>query len=63
MSRRKDAINECEKNRIRNEIDAQIAEFLKAGGKIDVLADKQSNPKSAIGAVWRNGDDLPGLGQ
>jgi len=45
--------NPGEKSRMRDEIDAQIREFLQRGGKIDVLTANQRPPRdSAIGSVW-----------
>ncbi|AQA17544.1 hypothetical protein BST95_04160 [Halioglobus japonicus] len=61
MNRAADKTNEVEKTRIRDEIDAQIAEYLKAGGEIDVLSDTPNRGKSPMGSVWHNGDDLPGI--
>ena len=63
MNRNRDNTNESEKNRIRNEIDAQVEEFLKSGGKIDVVNGNQRSPKASIGSVWRGSDDIPGLSQ
>ena len=63
MNRNRDNTNESEKNRIRSEIDAQVEEFLKAGGKIDVVNANQRNPKTSIGSVWHGPDDIPGLSQ
>lgn len=63
MKRDSNKINESEKNRIRDEIDAQIAEFLLAGGKINVLSDNPKASKPAIGSVWHTGEDLASLGQ
>ena len=55
--------NICEKNRIRQEIDAQVHKYLQQGGKIDVLSTREGKPRSAIGSVWRGAEDIPGLGQ
>ena len=63
MNRNRDNTNESEKNRIRNEIDVQVEEFLKSGGKIDVVNGNQRSPKASIGSVWRGSDDIPGLSQ
>ncbi len=63
MNRNRDNTNESEKNRIRNEIDVQVEEFLKSGGKIDVVNSKNRSPRAAIGSVWHGSDDIPGLSQ
>ena len=63
MNRKHDKTSISEKNRIRDEIDEQIREYLRQGGKIDVLSANYRNPRSAIGSVWHGSDDIPGLGQ
>lgn len=61
MARTKAQMNEHEKERMRAEIDDQVAEFLRRGGKIDVLSDEKQNAASNIGSVWHQQDDMSGL--
>ena len=61
MNRKNDGSNEIEKSRIRSEIDAQIAKYLEAGGRIDVVSARASASKAAIGSVWHSPDDIPGF--
>jgi ribulose bisphosphate carboxylase small subunit len=63
MNRNNEKSNTVEKNRIRDEIEAQIQAFLQQGGKIDVVATGQTRQRNAIGSVWHGQDDLTGLGQ
>ena len=63
MNREDDKTNIGEKNRIRDEIDEQIREYLQQGGKIDVLGANDRPPQNAIGSVWHGSDDIPGIGQ
>ncbi|MFV8818645.1 hypothetical protein [Haliea sp. E17] len=62
MNRNSTGTNPIEKGRIRDEINAQIHEFLQRGGKIDVLVanQRQQTSSTAIGSVWRV-DDLAEL--
>ena len=52
--------SEHEKERMRAEINDQVAEFLKRGGKIDVLT-KEQRPATNIGSVWHPSHDMPNL--
>ncbi len=46
-----------EKNRIREEIDAQVREFIQRGGKIDQLSASGLRQRpNAIGSVWHIDD-------
>ena len=63
MKRKDDKTNIGEKNRIRDQIDEQIRQYLQQGGKIDVLSTNDRNPHNAIGSVWHGSDDIPGIGQ
>jgi len=59
MNRYQNRVNPSEKNRMRNEIDEQVRDFLQRGGKIDVLAASQRRlENNAIGSVWHT-DELP----
>ena len=58
MNRTTEQINTYEKKRIRDEINTQVEEFLKKGGRIDVLHCRQSG-NNKIGAVWHSQDELP----
>lgn len=60
MERTGDTANTTEKNRIRDEIDRQIREYLQRGGKIEVLSGKQAKAGNAIGSVWHGSEDMPG---
>ena len=52
--------NSWAKQRASDEIDAQIAEYLKRGGKIDVVDDVRQAPSNPpVGSVWRD-DDISG---
>ena len=62
MKRNDDKTNSAEKNRIRDEIEAQVQEFLQQGGKIHVVGAGQTGNR-AIGSVWHGQDELTGLGQ
>ena len=49
--------NSSEKNRIREEIDAQVREFIRRGGKIDQLGTSGLRQQpDAIGSVWHIDD-------
>lgn len=58
-----DSSNMTEKNRIRDEIDEQIREYLKRGGKIDVLSGKQTKTGNPVGSVWHGSEEMPGPGR
>lgn len=60
MNRGNTRSNPNEKHRMREEIDAQVREYLQRGGKIDVLLANQRQRDTAIGSVWRT-DDLSEL--
>ncbi|TGD75777.1 hypothetical protein E4634_02595 [Mangrovimicrobium sediminis] len=62
MSRNQQRMNESEKNRMREEIDAQIRDYLQRGGKIDVLASGQHQSGRSIGSVWHS-EDMPQIEQ
>ena len=61
MAKTKASISEHEKERMRAEIDDQVAEFLRRGGKIDVLTDDKHSSASNIGSVWHPHDDMSNL--
>ena len=63
VNRKIDKANTVEKDRIRREIEAQIAAFLGAGGKIDVLHGNHGKTPATRGSVWRSSDDIPGVSQ
>lgn len=63
MNRKDEQSRISEKNRIRDEIDAQIRQYLQQGGKIDVLSANNRNTGRTIGSVWHGSDDIPGIGQ
>ena len=56
MPRKDNALNTVEKERQRSEIDDQIAEYLRKGGKIDVVGQGQAGSGSDIGSVWHDQD-------
>lgn len=53
-------VKSSEKSRMRDEIDAQIRDYLQRGGKIDVLTASERTHRAATGPVW-DIDDLPDL--
>ena len=63
MKQGQNIVVECEKNRIRDEIDAQIRDFLKHGGKIDVLSTNPYGQRPVVGTAWHNQDEFFGLGR
>ncbi len=58
MPRAKATIAECEKQRMRDEIDQHIADYLRQGGKIDVLRDEHRRDAAKLGSVWHAQDDI-----
>ena len=58
MPRSKTVVSDNEKQRMRAEIDDQIAEFLRRGGKIDVLTDESGQTAPQLGSVWHTPDDV-----
>ena len=62
MTKLKSPASEHEKERIRAEIDTQVEEFLRRGGKIDVLNSDVASG-SNIGSVWHQQDDMSNLVQ
>ena len=63
MGQAQDSRNITEKNRTRDEIDEQIREYLKRGGKIDVLSGNQAKTGNTMGSVWHGPEDIPGPGR
>ena len=63
MNRKDEQTRISEKDRIRDEIDAQIRQYLQQGGKIDVLSANNRTPGQAIGSVWHGSDDVYGIEQ
>lgn len=63
MGQERDKINVTEKNRIRDEIDEQVRDYLRRGGKIDVLSVNQNSTGNAMGSVWHGSEDMPGHSQ
>lgn len=47
-----------EKERIRLQIDAQVEEFLRRGGAIDVVTDNSRKGPAAVGSAWSDQDDI-----
>lgn len=62
MNQRDDKTNTIEKNRIRNEIEAQVQEFLQQGGKIDAVGAGQTGQR-VTGPVWHSHDEFNGPGR
>ncbi len=52
MNKQGTRVNPVEKDRIREEIEAQVQEYLQRGGKIDVLTANQRQQLNTIGSVW-----------
>jgi hypothetical protein len=53
--------NVIEKQRVRAEIASQIEEFLRKGGRIEVLEKNSEKSANSIGNVWHTNDDLTDL--
>lgn len=51
--------NRHHKERVRAQIEAQVQEFLRGGGRIDVVSTPSKVEYSAIGDVWHNLLDFP----
>jgi hypothetical protein len=62
MNQQDSRANTIEKNRIRNEIEAQVQNFLQQGGKIDIIGAGQTGQR-VMGQVWHGHDELNGLGK
>ncbi len=60
MAKLKSPASEHEKERMRAEIDSQVEEFLRRGGKIDVLTSERAGG-SDIGSVWHQQDDMSNI--
>lgn len=50
-------ISTMEKQRVRAEIASQIEEFLRRGGRIDVLEKNSQHRPASVGSIWHNNDD------
>ena len=61
MPTSKSQVSVHEKEKMRAEIDSQVAEFLQRGGKIDVLSDAHQHKATNIGSVWHQQDDMSNL--
>ena len=62
MTKKIDSSGSCEKERIRDEIDEQIAEYLRKGGRIQVLSRPETDLDKNRGIVWQSPFDDAGLG-
>lgn len=62
MAKLKSPASEHEKERMRAEIDTQVEEFLRRGGKIDVLNNDHTG-NAAVGSVWHQQDEMSNLVQ
>ncbi len=56
MPRANDTTGVMEKQRVRAEIASQIEEFLRNGGRIEVLEKNSDKSPRSIGNVWHNSD-------
>lgn len=61
MLNAKSQMSAHEKERMRAEIDRQVEEFLKRGGKIDVLTHSERDNVTNVGSVWHQQDDMSNL--
>jgi hypothetical protein len=61
MAMLKSQSSEHEKQRMRDEIDRQVEEFLRRGGKIDIVQDKHSSSASSVGSVWHTQEETSAL--
>ncbi len=50
-----------EKQRVRAEIASQVEEFLRRGGRIDVVEQNNKGGQNAIGNVWHSHHELADL--
>ncbi len=49
----------AEKEKIRRQIDAQVNDFLRNGGRICVLDNRGGQNQSRAGTAWRDQGELP----
>ena len=54
-------ISVIEKQRMRSEIASQVEEFLRNGGRIQVVEKETRSPPASIGSAWHDNDDLMDL--
>jgi len=62
MTKKIDSSGSCEKERIRDEIDEQIREYLRKGGRIQVLSRPETDMDTKRGSVWQPTFDDAELG-
>lgn len=62
MTKKIDSSGSCEKERIRDEIDEQIREYLRKGGRIQVLSRPGTDMDTNRGCVWQSTFDDTELG-
>ncbi len=59
MKYRSEPSSTLEKERIRDEINEQVDNFLRSGGQISVLTNNSKAPRfSSVGSVWSDPDDF-----
>lgn len=63
MNRKDDTNISVEKSRIRAEIEAQVQEFLKDGGRINVLGAAESCQYNGAGRLWHEPNESGSRGQ
>lgn len=62
MTKKIDSSGSFEKERIRDEIDEQVAEYLRRGGRIQVLTRPETDLDTNRGSVWQSNFDDAELG-
>jgi hypothetical protein len=58
----RNTISPNEKDRMRDEIDAQIREYLQKGGHIEVISENDIR-RPPVGSVWDTAQDYPVVGE
>ncbi len=51
-------ISVMEKQRVRAEIASHIEEYLRRGGRIEVLEKESKHRPNSVGSIWHSNDDL-----
>ena len=57
MTKSDDRPGSTQKDRISDDIDSQIREYLRRGGKIEVISQPERNINRSRGSVWQTPDD------
>jgi hypothetical protein len=54
-------VSVMEKQRVRAEIASQIEDFLRRGGRIEVLTKESQDRPNSVGSIWHSNDHLMGF--